>query len=158
FMLWNDIRHSFRAFAKSPMFVLFSVLTIALGVGVNTTVFQFVHSVLLQDLPVKHPEQLYGMARVAPRYYKTNFSYPLYRELAAKTDLFAGALGRVDTTLSMRTSTGAEVVRGELVTGNYHEVLGVGAELGRTLTEEDDVSPGAHPVAVLSYGFWERRF
>jgi predicted permease len=157
-MLWNDVRYSFRVFAKSPGFVLFAVLSLALGIGVNTTIFQFVNTVLLEQLPVRAPQELMGMARVAPKYYKTNFSYPLYQELNERTDVFAGVIAHVGSNLSMSSRSGSEIVKGELVSGNYFDVLGVQAVLGRTFTEVDNRTPGAHPVAVLGFGFWERRF
>lgn len=157
-MLWNDIRYTFRVFANAPGFVLFAVLSLALGIGVNTAIFQFVSTVLLERLHVRAPEELMGMARVAPKYYKTNFSYPLYQELLERTDVFSGVIAHAGSSLSMSSHSGAEIVKGELVSGNYFDVLAVQAALGRTFTAEDDRVPGAHPVAVLGYGFWERRF
>jgi predicted permease len=157
-MLWNDVRYSFRVFAKTPGFVVSAVLSLALGIGVNTAIFQFVNTVLLERIHVRAPQELMGMARVAPKYYKTNFSYHLYQELRERTDVFNGVIAHADSSFSMSSRSGAEIVKGELVSGNYFDVLGVQAALGRTFTSDDDGAPGAHPVAVLSYGFWERRF
>ena len=157
-MLGNDIRHSLRTFAKAPGFVFFAVLSLGLGIGVNTAIFQFVNTVLLQQLPARDPQELVGMARAGPKYYKTNFSYPLYRELCDRPDVFAGVVAQARSQLSMSWQSGAEVVQGELVSGNYFDVLGVGAALGRTLTSDDERIAGGSPVAVLGYGFWERRF
>ena len=148
-MLGNDIRHSLRTFAKAPGFVFFAVLSLGLGIGVNTALFQFVNTVLLQQVPARAPQELVGMARVAPKYYKTNFSYPLYRELCDRPDAFAGVVAQARSQLSMSWQSGAEVVQGELVSGNYFDVLGVGAALGRILTSDDERVAGGSPVAVL---------
>ena len=156
--LLQDLRYGLRQFTRSLAFTLVAVLSLALGIGANTAIFTLADTVLLRYLPVRRPEKLVILARVSPRGLRTNFSYPIYEDFRDKQDVFSGVLARNVIPLNMEASSGTERVSGELVSGNYFSVLGVEALLGRALTREDDLRPGAHPVAVFSYGFWQRRF
>src|SRR5262249_46709971 len=88
----------------------------------------------------------------------SSFSYPVFREMRAQNQVFSGMFARSGAQMSMSGGGQTERVLGELVSGNFYSLLGVDAHLGRLLTEADDQAPGASPVAVLSYNFWERRF
>jgi predicted permease len=138
------------------------VLTLALGIGANTAIFSLADQVLLRLLPVKNPRELVQLdgpgtfrgGTTAPR----TFSYPMYRDLRDRADVFTGLVARAPATATLTYRGQTERVDAELVSGNTFAVLGVQPTLGRALNDDDDRVPGAHPVAVLSYGFWQRRF
>ncbi len=162
----EDLRYSLRGLRKSPMFTSVALLSLALGIGANTAVFSLMDQALLRPLPVRHPEQLVLFSAPGPRRGSINtsyddtvtFSYPMYRDFRDRNPVFSGVLARFPISFSMSWHDQTERIHGDLVSGNYFEVLGLNAAIGRTLTQDDDRSPGAHPVVVLSYGFWKRRF
>jgi putative ABC transport system permease protein len=159
--LWQDLRHGARMLVKNPGFTLIAVVTLALGIGANTAIFSLLDTLLLKQLPVKQPEQLVVVATAAPGQQITPismFSYPVFRELRDKNSVFSGMFAHDVLPMSMSGGGQTERVLGELVSGNFFAVLGVSPHLGRVLTEADDQTPGAHPVAVLSYNFWQRRY
>jgi hypothetical protein len=158
--IFQDLRYSVRVLLKSPGFTAVAVLSIALGIGANTAVFSLVNAVLFKPLPVDHPEQLAALYTMEPNSsFPDAFSYPDYLDYRDSNEVFSDLVGHYGVALSL-ANTGAqpELVWGELVTGNYFTGLGVKAAAGRTFTGEDDQRPGASPVAVLSYSFWQRRF
>src|SRR5262249_19056431 len=122
--------------------------------------FSLLDAVLLKTLPVKQPEQLVVVSPSAPGQLGRGipFSYPVFREFRDKNAVFSGMFARSGLPMSMSGGGQSERVLGELVSGNFLAVLGVNPHLGRVLTEADDQTPGAHPVAVISYSFWQRRF
>src|SRR5262245_56027739 len=160
--LVHDLRFALRTLLKTPAFTLVVILTLALGIGANTAIFSLTDQLLLRLLPVKDPQQLVvldGPGAFQGRTFNNGtFSYPTYRDFRDRTSVFSGVIARFPAPLTMMTDGRAERVSGELVTGNYFDVLGVGAQVGRTLTPADDTTPGAHPVAVLSHNYWMRRF
>ncbi len=158
--LYHDLRYAVRTLRKSPVFTGVAVLTLALGIGANAAIFTLTDAVLLQSLPVKDPDQLTVVSTYDPRESDVNhsFSYPTYQDLRDKNEVFSGVLARGGTQMNVSYEGRSDRIRGELVSGNYFEVLGVRPWLGRLFTEDDDRTPSAHPVAVLSYGFWEHRF
>jgi len=164
--LLQDLRHGTRVLMKSPGFTLIAVLTLALGIGANTAIFSLLDQVLMRRLPVPHPEQLVVMHIVGGPYFGRTWSdgdptesipYPVYSGLRDSNSVFSGLLGRFGVNLSVAFHGTTERAQGELVSGNYFEVLGVRPALGRLFSADDDRVPGAHPVAVLSYGYWTRR-
>jgi len=158
--LVQDVRYALRMLRKSPGFTAVVVLTLALGIGANTAIFSLMNAVLLQSLPVRHPEQLLVLryTDAQPRGAEEDFSYPMYQVLRDKSAVFDGVLTRSGVSFNVTYAGQSEWAYGELVSGNYYEVLGVRPWLGRLLSPEDDRTPGAHPVAVLSYGYWQARF
>lgn len=165
--LWKDVRYGARMMWKTPGFTLVAVVTLALGVGANTAIFSLLHQVLLRALPVRQPEQLVVLSSPGPKQGRTSsdtpdgaeaFSYPMYRDLRERNEVFSGLLGRYAIPLNVAFQGQSERASGEVVSGNYFNVLGVSAALGRTLTPEDDRTPGAHPVVVISHAYWVRRF
>jgi putative ABC transport system permease protein len=165
--LWQDIRFGARLLRKNPVFSLIAIITLGLGIGANTAIFSLTYQVLLQMLPVPHPKELVVLRSPGPKSGRTesdgddafSFSYPVYKDLRERGGrVFAGLLARKSISISISGPGGTERAAGELVTGNYFETLGVVPALGRTLSSEDETAPGANPVAVLSYGFWTRRF
>ena len=158
----QDLRYAFRTFSKSPIFVLVAVLSLALGIGANTAIFTLVNQVLLQLLPVKHPEQLVLLKARGNHYGSNNgrdkISYPMYTDFRDHNTVFQGMFCRDQWQFNINFEGKTERVAGELVSGNYFPVLGVSAALGRVFTAQDDLMQGGHPVAVLSYEFWQNRF
>src|SRR5690606_31860457 len=156
----RDLRHGVRLLSRSPGFTLAAVLTLALGIGANTTIFSLVNAVLLRPPPhVEEPERLvsiYTSDYSGPRLGSS--SYPDYLEMRALDDVFDGVLAYVPRALSLNDGTGSEVVFGEVVTGTYFEVLGIPAAQGRTFLPEESATRGTHPVAVISHGLWQSRF
>jgi len=154
-----DVRYALRLLRNKPAFTLVAVLTLALGIGANAAIFSLTDEVLLQSLPVANPQQLVAVTALDPKTGFTNsFSYPMYQDLRDKNEVLSGLLARAGTAMSMSYEGRNDRVSGELVSGNYYEVLGVRPWAGRLFTKDDDLTPGAHPVAVLSYRFWESRF
>lgn len=157
----NDVRYALRVLAKSPGFACVVIFTLALGIGANAAIFSLMDRVLLQSLPVANPEQLAVLSAYDPKEgpdISGSFSYPLYQDLRDKNDVFSGVIVRGGTQMNVSYGDQTERVRGELVSGNFFEVLGVRPWAGRLFTQDDDRLPGAHPVAVLSYAYWESRF
>src|SRR5215217_6807319 len=156
----NDIRYALRMLTKNPAFAGVVVLTLALGIGANAAIFSLLDQVLLQSLPVANPDQLVVLSvydSKAPE-MDSSFSYLMYQDLRDRNSAFSGVIARGGTQMNVSYGDQTERVSGELVSGNFYEVLGVRPWVGRLFTQDDDRTPGAHPVAVLSYAFWERRF
>ena len=170
--IWQDMRFGVRMLAKNPGFTGIAVLTLALGIGANTGIFTILRQVVLQRLPVPHPEQLVLLYSPGPKQGHVNsdenaapgedgaesFSYPMYTNLRDRNSVFSG-LAAKDTfsaTLTYRGST--ERAKADLVSGNYFETLGVTAAIGRTFEPADTVASGGSPVVMLSNGYWKSRF
>jgi predicted permease len=160
--LWRDIRHTARALSKAPGFTLVVVVTLALGIGANTAIFSLMDQVLLRSLPVRDPSNLIlldGPGAFQGRTFNAQtFSYPMYTDFRDQNQVFSGVLARFPTAMTIGWHGQSERVQGDLVSGNYFDVLGVQPAIGRVLSVADDRVPGAHPVAVLAYGYWVRRF
>jgi predicted permease len=164
--LWQDVRYGLRMLAKNPGFSAIAILTLALGIGANTAIFSLTNQILLRQLPVKHPEQLVVLRSPGEKEGHVwsdgdeaqSFSYPLYKGLRDNSSVTSGMLARFGFDASVSSRGQTERGMGELVSGNYFEVLGVQPALGRLFTSEDDKVPGANPVAVLSYGYWTQHF
>jgi predicted permease len=167
--LTRDLRYAVRMLFKSPGFTLVALLTLALGIGANTSMFTLVDAVLLRAIPVSHPEQLVaigdpsrtssvsqGSARV------DLLSYPMYTDLRDNNNhlvtglLASGRTGRLDANLA-DSGRVLEHPRGRFVSANYFQVLGVPAAAGRTFDGTEDRAVGAAPVVVISNGYWTRR-
>src|SRR4051812_44190275 len=158
----HDARYAVRTLAAAPAFTVVVILTLALGIGANTAIFSLTDQVLLRMLPVQSPERLVvldGPGAFRGRTFNNNtFSYPMYRDFRDQNTVFDGVIARFPAPLTLLSGGQSERVQSELVSGNYFDVLGVHARIGRTLTPDDDKTPGGHPVAVLSHNFWMRRF
>ena len=161
-VFFEDLRYAVRTLVKTPSFTIVVVLTLALGIGANAAIFSLTDRVLLRLLPVKSPGQLVVLdgpgAFMGRTFNNGTFSYPMYRDFRDQGAVFDGVMGRFPTPLTLLANGQAERVSGELVTGNYFDVLGVHAHIGRTFTQQDDLTPGGHPLVVLSHSFWMRRF
>jgi predicted permease len=160
--LLADLRYAFRTFRKSPVFVAVAVLSLAFGIGANTAIFTLVDQVLLRLLPVKDPQQLVLLWGRGPHYGSNNgrykLSYPMYEDFRDHNQVFSGLFCRWETSMSLSSDGRTERVEGELVSGTYFPVLGVGPALGRLFTPDDDKAPGGAPYAVISYRYWMSRY
>ena len=160
----NDIRYGIRRLTRSPGFTAVVVLSLAVGIGANTAVFTVINALLLRSLPVKDPQQLVLVTAMYPSYGRnTSFSYPLYEHWCDNSRSFSGLLvaegiKRYGMTVESAGSDSAERVRAQAVSGNFFDVLGVSAVLGRTLSPVDDREGGQQAVAVISHSFWRQRF
>ncbi|HKO04456.1 MAG TPA: ABC transporter permease [Candidatus Acidoferrales bacterium] len=167
--LGRDVRLALRQLRRSPGFTAVVVLSLALGIGANTAIFTLAHAMLMQPLPVAHPEQLYRLGDrdnccviggLQGSY--SIFSYPFYLLLRDHTPQFSelAAFEAEPRTMSVRRSGSpapAQARKGQLVSGNYFSTLGVVMAVGRGITPADD-RPGAAPVAVMSFRAWEQDY
>jgi len=157
--LLKDIRYAFRMLMKSPGFTIVAVLSLALGIGVNTAIFTVVNAILLRPMPVEAPEELVEIYTYGDENFpQATSSYLDYVDLRDQTDVFSGLVGHSMMFASFSRDASSQLVMGELVTGNYFDVMGITPALGRAFLPEEDLTPGTHPVAVLSHGFWQREF
>ncbi|HEY4425676.1 MAG TPA: ABC transporter permease [Pyrinomonadaceae bacterium] len=168
--MFQDIRYGIRMLLKKPGFTAVAVLSLALGIGANTAIFSLLDAVLLKTLPVERPDQLVlfgkgesmGMTTGFPDGSTDLYSYPFYRQVQQqRTDVFSGVASLLSIPWNVHgfVNQGADIeqLQVQLVSGSYFPVLGVNAGLGRVLTEADDQNVGAHPVAVVSYAWWQQR-
>jgi predicted permease len=141
---------------KSPGFTVVAFFAIALGIGVNTTIFSVVNALLLRPLPVGHPEQLVQMFTVDPRIGQQANSYLNYRDYAEQNSVFDGLAAYQFASMGMTVDGETTNIFGQLASGNYFSVLQVPAALGRTFLPEEDTTLNGHPVVVLSHKFWKK--
>jgi len=157
--LWQDVRFGFRILFKSPAFTLVAALSLALGIGANTAVFSIINASLLKPLPVEEPGRLVSLFTTDTKnpgnLPTSHLNYVDYRD---QNQVFSGLLAYTFTQVSLTRGETTEPVFGLVVSGNYFDVLGVKAAMGRTFMPHEDKTPGAHPVAVLSHGLWQRSF
>ena len=153
--LGQDVRYALRTLRRAPGYAAAAALTLALGVGANSAIFSLVNATVLRELPVREPGRL-----VAVRYETTGsaFSYPDYADVRDQQRLVRPVAAWGGITASLNSDGQTDLVSGLIVTGTFFETLGVAPERGRLLTRADDEAPGAHPVAVIGHGLWQRRF
>jgi predicted permease len=177
--LFEDLRYALRQLRKSPGFTAVALLTLVLGIGANTAIFSLIDALMLKSLPVHNPQELVLLkwsAHKKPEFHSSSsygdcnsnytdvnpsgcsFSRPFYDDLRAHSEMFSGVTafaGGVE--LDINGNGPASIARGQIVAGNYFDVLGVRPALGRMLEASDD-SPSADAVMVLNYGYWQRAF
>src|SRR5256885_4460510 len=160
--LRQELSYAIRGLIKSPLFSVTAIVSLALGIGANTAIFSLLYQVLLRALPIRAPQEIVMLDAPGPNQGRVEgdhaFSYPMYRDFRDQNNVFSGVIGNYRFPASMTYGNATDRLRGELVSGNYFEVLGVRPILGRAFMQDDDRTPGAHPLAILSYGFWQRRF
>jgi predicted permease len=175
--VWQDLCYGARMLMKNPGFTAVAILSLALGIGANTALFSLVDAVLLKALPVRRPEELVrfkwtmgprGVAGQTGATVKrdaatglrvgTPFSYPAFEQFRAEgrtlSDVFAFA---PSSRLNLNIDGQAEAATGQFVTGGFYAGLGVQPVVGRMITNDDDQA-SANPVAIISHGYWRRRF
>ncbi|HUK91032.1 MAG TPA: ABC transporter permease [Blastocatellia bacterium] len=157
--LTSDVKHGFRLLVKSPGFTAVAVLSLALGIGANTAIFSLIKAFMLAPLPVAAPSELVTLSTTD---LKNPGNLPTsdlnFRDYRDKNDVFSGVTGYTFAALDWTGKQDAQQVFGIVAAGNYFDVLGVRALLGRTFTTEEDSEPGRDPVVVLSYGFWRKQY
>jgi predicted permease len=169
----QDLRYGLRMLLKHKGFTAVAVLSLALGIGANTAIFSLIDALMLRALPVQEPDRLvlFGNAKSAgitigfPDSSWDLFSYPTYRELRQRNQVFSDVAAvhsfpsRVHGIVRASRSTGdLEQINAQMVSGTYFSVLGVNPLLGRMLSSDDDITPGGHPVVVASHSWWKSRF
>ena len=158
--LIQDIRYGLRQLRKNPGFTTVAVLTLALGIGANTGIFTLVNAVMLKSLPVPNPEQLFLVTNDSSQPGIARFAYPTFQSVRASVPR-GSQVAAASWPGEFYASFGGgepEMVKGQLVSGNYFVTLQTHPQKGRLLGEDDDRTVAGSPVAVISYGCWERRF
>lgn len=157
--LVQDLRHGLRLLARRPGFTSVAVASLALGIGLNTTLFSVVNAVLLRATPVVHADRLveiYSSATADMPHFTS--SYPDFLSIAQGTDVFEGLAAHSFVRGILATGGQPALVTGEAVTAGYFDVLGIRPALGRGFLKDEDQGEGQHPVLVLGHGLWQRRF
>jgi putative ABC transport system permease protein len=163
--LWQDLRYGARLLRRNPTFALVAILTLALGTGANTAIFQLVDAVRLRTLPVDHPEQLAEVRIVKSPNGRTGsfmgpwpmLSYPLYRKIKEQQSVFTDFMAWGSTSFDLAQGGEQRPAQALWVSGNFFSTLAVRAAAGRLLAASDDVK-GCAPVAVLGHAFWQREY
>jgi predicted permease len=156
--LSKDVRYALRTFRRDPGFATVAILSLALGIGANTAIFSIVNALMFRPRPVADPDrlvELYVGDREHP--YETT-SYPSYAEFRDRNDVFTGLAAYGVSQFKLAAGDEVEQIWGEVVSGNYFEVLGVHPLRGRMLNSADGLVAGASPVVVIGYRLWQRRF
>jgi predicted permease len=174
--LSRDLRFGLRQLQRNPVLTCVAIASLALGIGANTAIFTAAKRVLFDTLPVASPHQLRMLTWVsghelpvppvwgdvgpndAGGLTSNSFSYPVLEEMRKRGDAVESLIAFKDAAMTVTIDGHAEMISGELISGNAFQSLGVKAELGRTLSPTDDLAPGSGPVVVISDGFWARRF
>ena len=157
--LLQDVRYALRGLRRARAFTAVALLTLALGIGVNASIFSVVNAILFRPLPVENPDALvdiYGHQASANTH--DTHSYPNYLDYRASTRTLASIAGYSNFFANLSIQGSSEIVIGEVVTDNYFQTLGVRPILGRAFVPQEFVAQGANPVAVISYRFWQSRF
>jgi putative ABC transport system permease protein len=161
---WRDLRHAFRTMRRSPVFVLFVVVTLGLGIGANSTVFTVVNTLLLNPLPVANADELASVAATETQRASTSStSFPIsYADLTdyqAGNNVFRSLAGYTSPRgVTWQEGGASQGLFCELVTGNYFSTLGLIPARGRFFSAEEDTAAGVNAVAVMNYGTWQTRF
>lgn len=156
--LLKDVRYAFRWLRKSPAFTLLAVASFAIGIGFNTALFTLVDALLFRPLPVQRPDRLVDIFTASSDgdTYATS-GYPDFVDWQAQNTVFSDMMAYSPSLAALSLTDRSRLLMGEVVSGNYFQILGVQAALGRTLLPDDDV-PGADRVVVLSHRAWTRDF
>ena len=163
-MLWQDIKYGARMLAKNPGFTAVAVLSLALGIGVNTSIFSVVNAILFKPLPVPESERMASVFSTNDAESPNNLireaplAYPDYADFRDQTDVFEGLFAYDLDGFALEQGEENLFVMGSKVTGDYFTALRVEATLGRVFLPEEDREPGANPLAILSHSSWTRRF
>lgn len=155
----NDIRYALRRLARSPGFTLVAILSLALGIGANTAMFSIVNAVLIRDLPVERPQELVEVYTSSEDGFEyATSSHPDYLDIRTENDVFRNVVGTRTTIARMDVDGAPRVAFGEFISWDYFQALGIEMELGRSFLEEEDRTPGTHPVVILGHRFWAQDF
>jgi len=156
---WQDLRYAFRGFGKSPWFASLAVVTLALGIAVNTSIFSIINGFLMRPIAVPHPEQLTVLSlQQAGDKSLQSFSYPDYLDLRDQSTSFSDIIAYRLTLAGLTADNRGDHCIATRVTGNYFSVLGVQPALGRLILPTEGQTPRADPILVLGYSYWQKRF
>ena len=157
--IWQDMKYGARLLFNNPGFALVAVLTLALGLGANTTIFSWLNSVLINPIPgARDQQELVVVVPGSPTFRVSSFSYPDFVDYRNENTVFQGLAIHDFAAVNLGGEVNPERIYAELVSANFFDVLGVKAILGRTFLPEEDTGFGGHPVVVISYPLWQRRF
>jgi putative ABC transport system permease protein len=163
--LGQDIRYALRMILKNPAFSAIAMLSLALGIGANTTIFTVVNAVLLNPLPVRDISRLVQMDTVDTKTMvtqanatKLGMSYPNFQDYEKENQVFTGLTCISGGPLTLSGGAEPKQIQGQLVSANYFDVLGVQPSVGRFFLPDEDKKPGGNNVVVLSYGLWSNKF
>ncbi|MHC1766606.1 MAG: ABC transporter permease [Verrucomicrobiia bacterium] len=155
----HDLRYALRLLLKSPGFTAVAVLSLALGIGANTTVFCWVQAIRLRPISgIANGEQLVALTTTHGTVTYDTVSLPDLRDYAKLSDIFAGIIGSQVTPACIGVGNKREWAYGQIATANFFDVLGVKPVIGRTFLADEDQRPGGDPVLVISHAYWQRRF
>jgi macrolide transport system ATP-binding/permease protein len=159
----QDLRYGARMLAKKPALTAVAVISLALGIGANTTIFTLINAVFLNPLPVAEASRVMTVFGTDEKNRGDQFnfmpvSHPNFEDYRKQNDVFSGLVAFMGVGMSLSTGGEPEQVNGLMASGDYFDVLGVKAATGRVFGAEEDRTPGAHPVVVLGHGLWQRRF
>lgn len=156
---WQDLRYAARTLRSAPGFTVIAIVTLGLGMAVNTTIFSVINGMLLRPLPVPHAEQITVLALKqdgAPGFAR--FSYPDYLDIKRQADVFSDVFAERATLVGLTADKKGDHCVLSRVTGNYFSALGIQPALGRLISPNEGQTPGADPVLVLGYSYWQKRF
>ncbi len=157
--LLGDLSYGLRALAKNRGFTCAAILSLALGIGANTTVFTLLNAIFFRPLPVTQPDRLVAVNTVDPANPgMLPCSYPNFKDYRDRNQVFSDLVVYSSILINMTGHGDPQSVMGQIVSGNYFQALGVVPAIGRSFLPEEDLSPGGHPVAVISYAYWTRLF
>src|SRR5215813_12564791 len=156
--VWSDLRYTVRQLLKSPGFAIVAILTLTLGIGANTAIFSVVNAVLLNPLPYPQPERIVVLFHDKPNFPTGSISYPNFEDWRRENQSFSSMAAYREMGGVTLTGNGEpEVLRGQMISAGFFEILGVKPVLGRTFTSDED-RLGANPTVMISEGLWKRKF
>src|SRR5215216_1509467 len=158
--LFQDIRYGARTLLKKPGFTAVAVIALALGIGANSAIFSVVNAVLLRPLPFKNPDQLVIVNETVRRetIETRPASYPDFIDWRDQNQSFDSIAAFDSPSFTLTGNDEPERISGETVSASYFPLLGIQPKYGRTFLPEEDRTPDANPVAIVSYKLWQRRF
>jgi putative ABC transport system permease protein len=156
--MWQDLRYGVRMLLKHKGFTAVAVLSLALGIGANIAIFSLADKVMMRKLPIEESDRLVVVSTSSDQGLRTIFTYPDFADYRDRNEVFEGLVCYVQRPLTLSEGRQAERLQGMIVSGNYFTALRVRPALGRGFLPEEDKIRGSHPVVVLSYGLWQRRF
>ncbi len=156
---WRDVQYAFRTLTKNPGFALIGIVTLALGMAANTTIFSVVNGLILRPLPVPHAEQMTVLAlQQAGTAELQSFSYPDFLELRSQSDSIGDLFTYRVSLAGLAVNSKGDHCIISRVSNNYFSVLGITPALGRLILPTEGVNPGSDPIVVLGYSYWQKRF
>jgi predicted permease len=156
---WQDLRYAARTLRNSPGFTIIAIVTLGLGMAVNTTIFSVINGILLRPLPVPHAQQItvLAMKQDSAQNFQ-RFSYPDYLDIRQQAEVFSDVFAERLTLVGLTADKKGDHCVLSRVTGNYFSALGVQPAVGRLISPNEAQTPGANPILVLGYSYWQKRF